>query len=74
MSHGYVKTPGGWQVASAYYVKVAGVWRPVTNTFVRANGIWTQSFPAAAPPQLGWLTLPEAPQIQLLGLPERFCQ
>ena len=50
MSHGYVKTPGGWQVASAYYVKVAGVWRPVTNTYVRANGIWKQSFPAAAPP------------------------
>ena len=50
MPHGYVKTPGGWQVASAYYVKVAGVWRPVTNTYVRANGIWKQSFPAAAPP------------------------
>jgi len=50
MPHGYVKTPGGWQVASAYYVKVAGVWRPVTNTYVRANGIWKQSFPAAPPP------------------------
>ena len=49
MSHGYVKTPGGWQVASAYYVKVAGVWRPVTNTYVRVNGIWKQSCPAAAP-------------------------
>ena len=50
MSHGYVKTPSGWQAASAYYIKVDGVWKAVTNTYVKANGVWRQSFPAAPPP------------------------
>ena len=50
MSHGYVKTPSGWQAASAYYVKVDGVWKAVTNTYVKNNGVWRQSFPATPPP------------------------
>jgi len=37
MSHGYVKTPSGWQTASAYYIKVGGVWKVVTNTYVKNN-------------------------------------